>query len=104
MARTSDPPFVIAGPRAARDPAIHRSWLAVFLAMDAQVKPAHDEQYDEVRSPRTFPLPVKRGEGAERSEAGEGRLRALRQPLNRRAAAPLATLSPLHGAREGRKP
>jgi len=60
----------------------------------------------KARSLRSFPLPVKRGEGAEPSkrsedgEAGEGHLRCRKQPLTRLAAAPLATLSSLRGERD----
>jgi hypothetical protein len=46
-----------------------------------------------------FPLPVKRGEGAERSEAGEGLSRLIHMRLTRLDAPRLATLSPLRGAR-----
>src|SRR6476660_5571523 len=60
---------------------------------------ARFEQRGHGHSP-FVPLPVKRGEGAERSEAGEGQvdiLRLLAQPLTRLDAARLATLSPPKG-------
>jgi hypothetical protein len=57
---------------------------------------------DEARSLRSFPLPVKRGEGGERRsrEPGEGPSRRPHMPLTRLAS--LGTLSPFHGERESK--
>src|SRR5436190_63004 len=53
---------------------------------------------DSVRGERiSFPRPVKRGEGAERSAAGEGPPRFDTMPLTRLGATHLATLSPFCG-------